>query len=89
MRVYSARPGLAQGLLPDCIRAKGDESAGTFPEMSLLGAAGEKVTVVAIGGSVTTGMGAWNLSDAYPYRIAAWLETLGTEERPAQIEVCR
>ena len=56
-------------------------------DKSLLGGPGEKVTVVAIGGSVTTGMGARNLSDAYPYRIAAWLDTLGTEDRPAQIEV--
>ena len=58
-------------------------------KVNVLGASGERVTIVAIGGSVTTGMGAWNLSDAYPYRIAAWLETLGTEERPAQIEVAR
>ena len=50
-------------------------------------AAGEKVTVVAIGGSVTTGMGARNLSDAYPYRIAQWLRTLGSGEHPAQVEV--
>ena len=50
-------------------------------------AAGEKVTLVAIGGSVTTGMGARNLSDAYPYRIAQWLRTLGSDEHPAQVEV--
>ena len=56
-------------------------------KVNVLGASGERVTIVAIGGSVTTGMGAWNLSDAYPYRIAAWLGTLGTDERPAQIEV--
>ncbi len=43
--------------------------------------------VVAIGGSVTTGMGARNLTEAYPYRIVQWLRSLGTDERPARVEV--
>ncbi|CAL5223929.1 g6531 [Coccomyxa viridis] len=47
---------------------------------------GELVRVVAIGGSVTTGMGARNLTEAYPYRIVQWLRSLGTDERPAKVE---
>ena len=43
--------------------------------------------VVAIGGSVTTGMGARNVTEAYPHRIVQWLRSLGTDERPAQVEV--
>ena len=43
--------------------------------------------VVAIGGSVTTGMGARDVTDSYPYRIVHWLKSLGTDERPAQVEV--
>ena len=42
--------------------------------------------VVAIGGSVTTGMGARNLTEAYPYRIVQWLRSLSTDERPAKVE---
>ena len=53
----------------------------------LYGHAGEKVRVVAIGGSVTTGMGARNLTEAYPYRIVQWLRSLGSEKRPADVEV--
>jgi hypothetical protein len=45
------------------------------------------VKVVAIGGSVTTGMGALQLEDAYPNRIVAWLQSLGSEDRPARVEV--
>ena len=48
---------------------------------------GEKVRVVAIGGSVTTGMGVRNLTEAYPYRIVEWLRSLGSKERPADVEV--
>lgn len=57
--------------------------------LSLLiyGHAGEKVRVVAIGGSVTTGMGARNLTEAYPYRIVQWLRSLGSEEAPVDVEV--
>ena len=43
--------------------------------------------VVAIGGSVTTGMGSRNVTEAYPHRIVQWLRSLGTDERPAQVEV--
>lgn len=48
---------------------------------------GDLVKVVAIGGSVTTGMGALKIEDAYPNRIVAWLRSLGHEDRPVRIEV--
>lgn len=48
---------------------------------------GDLVKVVAIGGSVTTGMGALKIEDAYPNRIVAWLRSLGHEDHPVRIEV--
>jgi hypothetical protein len=45
--------------------------------------------VVAIGGSVTTGMGALRSEDAYTSRIVAWLRSLGNDDHPVNVEVCR
>lgn len=44
--------------------------------------------VVAVGGSVTTGMGALRLEDSYPHRIVAWLRSLGGGAHAANVEVC-
>lgn len=49
--------------------------------------AGDLVKVVAVGGSVTTGMGAHNGNESYVQRIHAWLRSLGSEDHPVQIEV--
>ncbi|EIE27712.1 hypothetical protein COCSUDRAFT_55698 [Coccomyxa subellipsoidea C-169] len=47
---------------------------------------GELVKVVAVGGSVTAGMGARYGNESYIQRIHTWLQNLGTEDRPVQIE---
>jgi hypothetical protein len=49
--------------------------------------AGDLVKVVAVGGSVTTGMGARNGNESYVQRIHAWLRSLGTEDHPVRMEV--
>lgn len=49
--------------------------------------AGELVKVVAVGGSVTTGMGAHSSNESYVERIHSWLQSLGTEDHPVHIEV--
>ncbi|KAK9836351.1 hypothetical protein WJX81_007868 [Elliptochloris bilobata] len=48
---------------------------------------GELVRVVAVGGSVTTGMGAARPEDAYLNLVTAWLRSLGDETHPVRIEV--
>lgn len=43
--------------------------------------------MVAVGGSVTTGMGAARREDAYLSLVVAWLRSLGEEAHPVRIEV--
>ncbi len=50
-------------------------------------AAGELVRVVAVGGSVTTGMGAPRPQDAYLALVVAWLRSLGDAAHPVRVEV--
>lgn len=50
--------------------------------------AGELVRVVAVGGSVTSGMGAPRPEDAYLSLVVKWLRSLGDEAHPVRIEVC-
>ena len=50
-------------------------------------AAGELVKVVAVGGSVSTGMGAHHLEQSYLHRVIAWLHSLGDARHPVRIEV--
>ncbi|BDA48468.1 hypothetical protein COCOBI_12-1470 [Coccomyxa sp. Obi] len=47
---------------------------------------GELVKVVAVGGSVTTGMGARLWNESYVQRIHSWLQSLGTQDHPVHIE---
>jgi hypothetical protein len=50
-------------------------------------ATGEPVRVVAVGGSVTTGMGAPRPQDAYLALVVAWLRSLGDAAHPVRVEV--
>ena len=43
--------------------------------------------VVAVGGSVTTGMGAPRPEDAYLSLVVEWLRSLGDEAHPVRVEV--
>jgi hypothetical protein len=49
-------------------------------------AAGELVRVVAVGGSVSTGMGAAELEQSYLHRVVAWLRSLGDARHPVRVE---
>ena len=43
--------------------------------------------MVAVGGSVTTGMGAARREDAYLSLVVAWLRSLGDEAHPVRVQV--
>ena len=72
---FLRRPWPGQVLLPDAL-ARGLGPLGSGSQMAALARkllSGQRITAVVLGGSVTYGAGATNLSASFPGRLEAWL----------------